>query len=112
VMNGGKLEQVAVPAQAYSNPVSRFVAGFLGEVNWMGDRAVRPERTRIEAAPSDGAVPCRVVHSMFLGGVIQVEVECAHGSAAAHLLPHQTAFAPGDAAYLSWHRADELPLSA
>ena len=112
VMNGGRLEQVAVPAQAYSNPVSRFVAGFLGEVNWMGDRAVRPERTRIEAASSDGAVPCRVVHSMFLGGVIQVEVECAHGSAAAHLLPHQTAFSPGDAAYLSWHRADELLLSA
>jgi spermidine/putrescine transport system ATP-binding protein len=115
VMNGGRLEQVASPAEAYSKPVSRFVAGFLGEVNWMGDRAVRPERTRISttpAAPAESSVPCRVLHSMFRGSVIQVQVECTHGSAAAYLLPHQPSFSPGDCAYLSWHHADELPLPA
>jgi putrescine transport system ATP-binding protein len=33
VMNGGKLAQVGTPAEIYERPNSRWVAGFLGEVN-------------------------------------------------------------------------------
>ncbi|MEJ0075312.1 MAG: ABC transporter ATP-binding protein [Alphaproteobacteria bacterium] len=33
VMNGGKLAQVGTPAEVYERPNSRWVAGFLGEVN-------------------------------------------------------------------------------
>src|SRR3954454_3852491 len=33
VMNGGKLAQVGTPAAVYERPNSRWVAGFLGEVN-------------------------------------------------------------------------------
>jgi putative spermidine/putrescine transport system ATP-binding protein len=33
VLNRGKLEQCAAPQEIYANPASRFVAGFVGEIN-------------------------------------------------------------------------------
>lgn len=35
VMNSGKLEQIGTPEQLYRRPASRFVAGFLGESNFL-----------------------------------------------------------------------------
>ncbi len=112
VMNGGKLEQAAAPEEAYRRPTSRFVAGFLGELNWIGATAIRPESTRISQTDCGQAVACNVVHSTFLGSVIRVEVECAGRPATAELLPHQPAFSMGDEAYLYWDKADELSLPA
>jgi spermidine/putrescine transport system ATP-binding protein len=43
VMNAGVLEQTGTPRELYRRPASRFVAEFLGEVNWMNGVAVRPE---------------------------------------------------------------------
>ena len=113
VMNDGKLEQVAAPEEAYRRPASRFVAGFLGEVNWIGGTAVRPEATRISPTSCGQALPCRVVHTTFLGSVIRVNVECGEcvgSTPSAELFPHQTGFATGQTAYLHWDRADELLL--
>src|SRR5262249_42502037 len=39
VMNSGKLAQVGTPAGVYERPNSRWVAGFLGEVNLIEGRA-------------------------------------------------------------------------
>ncbi|HET7616063.1 MAG TPA: polyamine ABC transporter ATP-binding protein, partial [Bacillales bacterium] len=33
VMNGGEIEQIGKPKEIYERPVSRFVAGFIGETN-------------------------------------------------------------------------------
>ena len=33
VMNGGRIEQVATPAELYDRPATRFVAGFIGTMN-------------------------------------------------------------------------------
>ncbi|MGB3225524.1 MAG: ABC transporter ATP-binding protein [Desulforhopalus sp.] len=33
VMNNGRFEQIGTPRELYSNPTSRFVAGFVGETN-------------------------------------------------------------------------------
>jgi putative spermidine/putrescine transport system ATP-binding protein/spermidine/putrescine transport system ATP-binding protein len=38
IMRGGKLEQVASPAEVYQKPVSRFVAGFIGVSNFFRGR--------------------------------------------------------------------------
>ena len=38
VMNGGRLVQVAPPAEMYERPNSRWVAGFIGDVNLMEGR--------------------------------------------------------------------------
>ena len=47
VMNAGAIEQVGTPEDVYLRPRTRFVAGFLGAVNWIGGVGVRPEATRI-----------------------------------------------------------------
>jgi ABC-type Fe3+/spermidine/putrescine transport system ATPase subunit len=46
VMNEGRIEQVGSPEDVYLRPQSRFVAGFLGAVNWIGGRAC-PESVRL-----------------------------------------------------------------
>ncbi|MBV9743979.1 MAG: ABC transporter ATP-binding protein, partial [Acidobacteriia bacterium] len=47
VMNQGVIEQIGSPEEIYLRPRTRFVAGFLGEVNWIGEIGVRPEATRV-----------------------------------------------------------------
>ena len=38
VMNQGAIEQLDSPTEIYDNPHSRFVAGFIGEMNFFGRR--------------------------------------------------------------------------
>ena len=40
VMDGGRLEQVATPAEIYEQPCSRWVASFIGDVNVFEGRIV------------------------------------------------------------------------
>ena len=91
VMNAGRLEQVGTPAQIYDRPRTRFVAGFIGEINLLdgvirdggfttdqGRRlpapagpegpaalALRPERVVI-GAPGQGALEGVVAGASFL----------------------------------------------
>jgi spermidine/putrescine transport system ATP-binding protein len=39
VMNGGRIEQIASPADLYDRPATRFVAGFIGTMNLLTGRA-------------------------------------------------------------------------
>jgi putative spermidine/putrescine transport system ATP-binding protein len=41
IMRGGRLEQAGTPADIYENPVSRFVAGFIGVSNFFHGRVDR-----------------------------------------------------------------------
>jgi putrescine transport system ATP-binding protein len=52
VMNHGRIEQVATPAEIYEQPNSRFVADFIGDVNLLegGLAAVAQGRVGIESA--------------------------------------------------------------
>ena len=47
VMNEGRVEQVGSPEDIYLRPRTKFVAGFLGAVNWIEGIGIRPESTRI-----------------------------------------------------------------
>src|SRR5260221_140083 len=83
-------------------PRTRFVAGFLGAVNWIGGVGVRPEAIRISR--TDPGVAARVLRTVFLGNcmhivtdVATVEVSCG-----------APCFQEGDAVHLSWESADEL----
>jgi putrescine transport system ATP-binding protein len=51
-MDRGQLVQVATPAQVYEQPNSRWVAGFIGDVNLFEGRVVQsgPSGTTIESA--------------------------------------------------------------
>ncbi len=110
IMHKGHVEQIATPEDAYLRPASRFAAEFLGEVNWMGAIGIRPEATRLSHVFREGALPCRVVTTMFCGAVTRVDVECAEGRASAKLECGRTPFAPGDTAYIYWDRSDEMHL--
>ena len=77
VMNAGRIEQIGTPGEIYDRPATEFVAGFIGETNFVrvGDRtvAVRPERMRLRtAAAGDGrGVAGRVVATMVIGPAVQ-----------------------------------------
>jgi len=112
VMNKGRLEQTGTPEEIYLQPSTRFVASFLGAVNWIGDVGVRPEAMRIERAPSSNGKrsrPATIVHSTFLGNCVQVDTRLSDGEPAVVEVSRlgQT-FAPGESVHLWWEPADEL----
>jgi ABC-type Fe3+/spermidine/putrescine transport system ATPase subunit len=114
VMNQGRIEQVGPPEEVYLRPKTRFVAGFLGIVNWIGDVGIRPEATRIVQNSGDScgrAVIATVLESVFLGDRVQVLVKLANGEQAiAQVNRGSSTFQPGQTVELCWNTADEMKL--
>jgi len=115
VMNVGNIEQLAPPEEVYLKPRTRFVAGFLGAVNWIGDVGIRPEATRIAATlEGSNARSCAatVTDSVFLGDRVQVLVRLASGEQAiAQVARNSAVFHPGQAVQLCWNPSDEMTFS-
>jgi len=80
VMNKGKFEQVGTPTEVYDSPASRYVASFIGEMNFLDEgqviRAVRPENVRIFPGRREGALNGTVSTVMILGHYVDVNVQC------------------------------------
>ncbi|MFE0628729.1 ABC transporter ATP-binding protein [Streptomyces sp. NPDC058864] len=119
VMNAGRMEQCAAPAELYDRPATAFVAEFVGtnsrlpgrladggHVEVLGRRLptqgdvpagtevdvlVRPEAVNVSADPTGDA---RVVATAFLGAVTRVTVQLADGT------PVKADLASSDAAAL------------
>lgn len=113
VMNGGKLVQVGTPENLYRQPASRFVAEFLGEVNWIEGVGVRPEHlnlgTKRESSGSDREA--RVQSLQFLGHRFMVGVQLAGGPACRMEVPaDECRLEQGQTVHVWWRRADELTL--
>lgn len=115
VMNGGRIEQVGTPRELYFQPASRFVASFLGTVNWVDGAAIRPEYLRLSRVqPVNGARwhPAVVRSSTFLGNCIHVETVLPDGSSCVAELTHsEEEYYVGEAVHIWWHTQDELPIS-
>lgn len=107
VMNAGRLEQVGPAEELYLRPRTRFVAGFLGAVNWIDGFGVRPEAIRVAR---DGQGREAVVAAItFLGNCVHVEAELAGGPRVICEIPRpQSDFQTGDRVRLSWREADEM----
>jgi putative spermidine/putrescine transport system ATP-binding protein len=125
VMNAGRLEQLAPPAELYSAPASRFVGEFVGLSNRLpaevtgevavvlgqrvpvlpgsatgtGVALVRPEAVSVVA---DAAGPASVTTVMFLGPLSRVTSTLPDGTAVVAQLPSTEALRlePGDAVRL------------
>lgn len=114
VMNRGRLEQTGTPQEIYLHPRTRFVAGFLGPVNWIDGIGIRPEATRITREPPGSGVPAfaaTVVNSVFLGNCIHVESRLADGKIViAEMARAAGAFKSGERVHVWWNPADELHL--
>jgi ABC-type multidrug transport system ATPase subunit len=112
VMHRGRLEQVGEPHHLYLRPATRFVAQFLGPVNWIEGRGVRPENTRLLAAPSGNGlrtVPAVVRAALFLGNCYHVEAEMAGGGHIVAEIPRRDqTFQPGQQVHAAWREEDEL----
>jgi sulfate transport system ATP-binding protein len=74
VMNNGQIEQTGSATDLYDSPANEFVMGFVGEVNSLDGRLVRPHDTEIlpEAAP--GAVEVEIDRVVRLGFSGRVEM--------------------------------------
>jgi ABC-type Fe3+/spermidine/putrescine transport system ATPase subunit len=112
VMNQGRLEQVGTPEEVYLRPSTRFVASFLGAVNWVGNVGVRPEAmhiTRELSANGHCSRPATIVSSTFLGNCVHVETCLADGVlAVVEISRLSETFAPGEQVHLWWEPSDEL----
>jgi ABC-type Fe3+/spermidine/putrescine transport system ATPase subunit len=85
VMNRGRIEQIGPPREIYDTPATEFVAGFIGETNFIqrgSDRiAVRPEQMRLMGAqPDQGSwVAGEVLATMVIGPAVQCVVRADDG---------------------------------
>lgn len=114
VMNKGKIEQIGSPREIYLAPATRFVAGFLGAVNWVDGIGVRPESTHISRqAPANGVrlIEALVETSIFLGDCFHVQTRTNAGVAITAQVDHdEEQYANGDRVHIWWNPRDELPV--
>ncbi len=114
VMNRGRLEQIGTPEEMYRKPHTRFIAGFFGDINWIGDAGVRPESTRLSSTPPHGGVRharATVASILFLGPSHRVEARLENGVTVAAEVAHGAELpAPGAAIHVWWSPADEIHL--
>lgn len=82
VLNQGKIEQLGTPEEIYENPVNRFVAGFIGEMNFIEKDgkicAVRPEDVILTGTDEEGN-EAQIIQSMSLGHYSQILLETPQG---------------------------------
>lgn len=80
VMNKGVIEQIGTPTEIYDRPATKFVASFIGEMNFLSqdngaDIAVRPEDVVITRGEVSGQIHGGVRTIMVLGHFVEVNVE-------------------------------------
>jgi len=112
VMNAGAIEQVGTPQDVYLRPRTRFVAGFLGAVNWIDGVGLRPEVTRLSRTrPSNGGRcrPATVTGSVFLGNCVHVLARLETGEETVAEIPRSNGvYNSGEAIHVCWNPSDEM----
>ena len=77
VFNEGRIEQVGTPQEVYEQPVTVFVAGFVGVSNIVeeGGRryTIRPEKIRMDGAGRPGTIADAVFVGMFTRYVVDLD---------------------------------------
>jgi putative spermidine/putrescine transport system ATP-binding protein len=95
VMNAGRIEQVGTPSDVYERPATRFVAQFIGRMNFFQrdgkTLAIRPERANLVAEkPRAGfAVQGTVRHVLYLGATLEYHLELENGERGLVEAPNQ-----------------------
>ena len=100
-MNKGSIEQIGTPYEVYYHPASRYVADFIGEMNFIQSGsgktiAVRPENVEVLSDLGGEYTGC-VRTIMMLGHYIEITVDTEYGLIKAFITAQQAArLSPGD----------------
>jgi sulfate transport system ATP-binding protein len=89
VMNQGAIEQTGAPREVYDRPASDFVMSFIGPVNRLDGRLVRPHDVSVSLAPGTGSVEAMVLRVVHLGFEVRIELELPGGEVARAQLTRQ-----------------------
>ncbi|MDD3412267.1 MAG: ABC transporter ATP-binding protein [Eubacteriales bacterium] len=105
VMNKGSIEQVGSPSEIYDRPVSRYVADFIGEMNFLQlpDHvlAVRPENVHVK--PGQGGEMDGYVRTvMMLGHYVELTMDTDYGIVKAFISDEESK---------QYHRGDSVAMS-
>jgi spermidine/putrescine transport system ATP-binding protein len=106
VMNAGVLEQAGTPREIYQRPRTKFVASFLGAMNWIGEIGVRPECTRV--GRETGGKNAIVRRCVFLGSAIQVEAKLESGEIVIAQVAPNESFNESEPVQIWWEPKDEI----
>jgi ABC-type Fe3+/spermidine/putrescine transport system ATPase subunit len=111
VMNAGRIEQIGRPAEIYERPATRFVAEFIGRMNFFPGPtdhvAIRPERARLVAErPADGfARRATVRQVLYLGATREFHLEFEGGERGLVETPNDGRAVPFEAGAQVWFTA-------
>lgn len=72
VLHEGRIEQVAEPRTVYRRPASRFVADFVGEMNWWAGRVSRVEPGQVQVSTPVGELAALATGAMRTGAEVWV----------------------------------------
>ena len=106
VMNKGTIEQVGSPSEIYDRPTSRYVADFIGEMNFLklqGGKtlAVRPENVHVRPG-AGGELDGYVRTVMMLGHYVEMTMETDYGIVKTFI---------SDAESKAYHRGDPVAMT-
>ncbi len=105
IMSAGEVEQTGTPQELYQKPRSRFVASFLGEMNWVDGAGIRPECVRLSC---EVGRPGTITHTTFLGPHQHCTIRLEGGEVVTAQTAASADHRPGQAVCVSWDAADEL----
>jgi ABC-type Fe3+/spermidine/putrescine transport system ATPase subunit len=114
VMHAAAVEQIGTPEAIYRCPASRFVADFLGTMNWIKcvesgrEIGLRPEAIQLSTEPASSMV--RVERITYLGSFQHVDVRFSTGELVTAQLPSTTGYTVGQDVFVHWNSADEVHL--
>ncbi|MBY0086436.1 ABC transporter ATP-binding protein [Brevibacillus sp. M2.1A] len=120
VMNKGRIEQIASPAEIYNSPQTLFVATFIGENNIFRENgtnaAVRPEKIKLYPVDSDKDKHKKlgtIADAVFLGNLRKVFIRLEGQDMT--VMAHQYAgdgldWQVGDQVAIGWAQTDEVIL--
>jgi putative spermidine/putrescine transport system ATP-binding protein len=119
VMNAGRIEQVGAPADIYERPATRFVAEFIGRMNFFTEAnrliAIRPERARLSGHQRDDFARQGTVRQvLYLGATLEYHLTLEGGERALVEAPNDgsaPSYKAGDAVWFTASREScfEMP---
>lgn len=114
VMSKGHVEQEGSPREIYDHPATRFVAGFIGEMNFLdcGDGkelAVRPESVSVISGTETDGLRGTVRTVMMLGHYLEMTLDTERGLVKAYITAEEAGqFTVGSTVTLQFHHTYEF----